>query len=427
MALVGRLEDLELTELFHVLSLFQKSGTLTLRGSDTTGVFRFRKGKIVHAANGRPRPTLGALLLERGVITREILDSALRAQTGGDRWRRLGTILAEEYGVSADVIESLIREQLQDTTEGFLHMRTGFFSFRPDEEAGSDAEDSPPDDIELESGMNTDQFILDLLTRLDEVQAVHGPTDRTPPGSPHGSEAAPSPRATRDMRRLLEYMVDAALDGHSVEASTSEPDIGEGLEDLRSLMVEIQLRSPSFEGEIGLVFLRYASKVVDRGLLLHVAPTGLTPTGQFGMTAPDEEPEAVARRLRSLRVPLDEPSVFLEVFESMNTACGPLRDAPWNDRLLEQLGGGSPREAVVIPIVVDGMIAGMFYGDNASTGRPIGSVQALELLAIEAGLAMERSLLRARLRSVEEQLEEMRADNTRTQPLRWTDHSGEQE
>jgi len=427
MALVGRLEDLELTELFHVLSLFQKSGSLTLRGSDTTGVFRFRRGKIVHAANGRPRPTLGALLLERGVITREILDSALRAQTDGERWRRLGTILAEGFGVSAEVIESVIREQLQNTTEGFLHMRTGFFSFRPDEEAGTDPEDAPPDDIELEAGMNTDQFILDLLTRLDEVHAVQRPTGQPPLGSRPGADAASSPRTTRDMRRMLDYMVDAALDGHSVDTTTSEPDIGDGLEDLRSLMVEIQLRSPSFEGEIGLVFLRYASKVVDRGLLLHVAPVGLTPTGQFGMSAPDAEPEAVARRLRSLRIPLDEPSVFLEVFESMNTVCGPLRDAPWNDRLVEQLGGGRPREAVVIPIVVDGMIAGMFYGDNAATGRPIGSVQALELLAIEAGLAMERSLLRARLRSVEEQLEEMRADSTRTQPLRWTDHPGEQE
>ena len=70
-------------------------------------------------------------------------------------------------------------------------------------------------------------------------------------------------------------------------------------------MVEIQLRSPSFEGEIGLVFLRYASKVVDRGLLLHVAPTGMSPTGQFGMSAPDQPPESVARRLRSLRIPVD--------------------------------------------------------------------------------------------------------------------------
>jgi hypothetical protein len=427
MALVGRLEDLELTELFHVLSLFQKSGSLTLRGADTTGVFRFRRGKIVHAANGAPRPTLGSLLLERGVVTRETLDSALRTQADGERWRRLGTILAEGFGVSTDVIESVIREQLQDTTEGFLHMRTGFFSFRPDEEDDAETDDRSEDDIELESGMNTDQFILDLLTRLDEVHAVQGPAPDARGPSAIGPAAGGRNRTTRDMRRLLDYMVDAALDGHSVDATPAAPDVGDGLDDLRSLMVEIQLRSPSFEGEIGLVFLRYASKVVDRGLLLHVAPTGMSPTGQFGMSAPDQPPESVARRLRSLRIPVDEPSVFLEVFESMNTVCGPLREASWNDRLVEQLGGRRPSEAVVIPIVVDGMIAGMFYGDNAATDRPIGSVQALELLAIEAGLAMERSLLRSRLRSVEDQLDELRADNTRTQPLSWAVHSGEQE
>ena len=427
MALVGRLEDLRLTELFHVLSLFQKSGTLTLRGEDTTGVFRFRDGKIVHAANGKPRPTLGALLLERSVVTEEVLDSALKNQSEAAEWRRLGTILVDTFGVSAEVIESVIREQLQRTTEGFLHIGTGFFSFRPDEDADTPAEAPPLDDIELESGMNTDQFILDLLTRLDEVQAVQRPPDTTSHGSVVGTGAASPTRTNRDMRQLLDYMVDAALDGHTVDAPTVEAEVADGLEDLRSLMVEIQLRSPSFEGEIGLVFLRYASKVVDRGLLLHVAPLAITPTGQFGISMSDEAPESVARRLKNLRIPPNEPSVFLEVLESMNVIHGPLRDAPWNDRLVELLGGPRPPEAVVIPIIVDGMIAGVFYGDNAPTGRPIGSVRALELLAIEAGLAMERTLLRTRLRTVEDQLDELRADNTRTQPLRWTDDRSAQE
>jgi hypothetical protein len=189
MALVGRLEDLELTELFHVLSLFQKTGTLTLRSEDTTGVFRFRHGKIVHAANGRPRSSLGALLTERRVIDQQTLDRALEHQSEAPQWRRLGTILVDSFGVSAEVIERVIRDQLQDTTEGFLHMRSGFFSFRPDEEAGSETDDQRPDDIELESGMNTDQFILDLLTRLDEVHAVQGPPTVT-------RSSAPWPRMT---------------------------------------------------------------------------------------------------------------------------------------------------------------------------------------------------------------------------------------
>jgi hypothetical protein len=51
MALVGRLEDLRLAEIFQVLALFRKSGTLTLSRGDATGVFLFNEGKVFHASN----------------------------------------------------------------------------------------------------------------------------------------------------------------------------------------------------------------------------------------------------------------------------------------------------------------------------------------------------------------------------------------
>ncbi len=49
MALVGRLKDLQLTELFHVLSFFKKSGKLTLSHGDDIGTVLFNNGKILHA------------------------------------------------------------------------------------------------------------------------------------------------------------------------------------------------------------------------------------------------------------------------------------------------------------------------------------------------------------------------------------------
>ncbi len=50
------------------------------------------------------------------------------------------------------------------------------------------------------------------------------------------------------------------------------------------------------------------------------------------------------------------------------------------------------------------MMAAVFYGDNTPKGEVIGSIKGRELLMIEAGLAVERRLLQAKVQRVEEQL-----------------------
>jgi hypothetical protein len=63
-----------------------------------------------------------------------------------------------------------------------------------------------------------------------------------------------------------------------------------------------------------------------------------------------------------------------------------------------------PPEVVAVPIVVEGMIAAIFYGDNLPGEHPITAIHGLELLMIESGLALEKNLLRERLRGVEDRL-----------------------
>lgn len=409
MALVGRLEDLDLTELFHVLSLFQKSGKLTLSSDDKKGVFLFRGGKIVHAANGAPKESLGAMLMNRGLISDETLRIALDLQASEPDHRRLGTILVDMGAVHQDEVERVIREQLQGITEEFLHLAGGFFSFKPfDEEAAEEAHQVEKD-IALPGGMNTDQFILDLLTRLDEMDAARGGVAGRQAAERVQAQARPAPGGDQALGSVLDYMVDTALFGSVRDESETAAEIADSLADLRSLMVEIQLRSPSFTGEITLMILRFATRVVNRGVLCHVSSRGITGIGQFGLESASGGIGSADRRIREMCIPLHEPSVFMEVLETMHSFRGSLRRCRANDELVTILGGPPPTEVVVIPIIVDGMIAGMFYGDNAPESRPIGSVHALELLMIEAGLAMEKTLLRSRLRRVEDQLKALGA------------------
>lgn len=404
MALVGKLEDLELAELFHLLSLFKKSGKLTLTTDGGTGFFYFNCGKICHASNGNQETPLGELLLRRNMISRSELETALRHQVEVPEWRRLGTILVEQGLVTREDLDALLRERLQRVTEEFLDLKSGFFSFKPIEDREPDPEPDQEEDLEIEEGINTDGFILDLLTRLDEVHKPSGNQPVAPSTAELIAKDTPEPPSNPDLGKLLDYMIDGTTIADLEEVGPLRFDAPDELGDLCSLMTEIQLRSPSYTGEIALMILRYASSVVNRGVLFHVGLGGISGIGQFGLESSGLSGTSLEARIRDISIPINEPSIFLDVAEMMQTYRGPLKPCAWNERLIGIFGGPTPDEVIAIPIVVDGMMAAVFYGDNIPKSEAIGSVKGLELLMIEAGLAMERRLLQAKLQRVEGRL-----------------------
>ena len=69
-----------------------------------------------------------------------------------------------------------------------------------------------------------------------------------------------------------------------------------------------------------------------------------------------------------------------------------------------------PPEVVVTPIVVNGAVSAVFYGDNLPGGHPITAIHGLELLMIEAGLAIERNVLAERLSWLEQTMSAISGD-----------------
>jgi hypothetical protein len=66
--------------------------------------------------------------------------------------------------------------------------------------------------------------------------------------------------------------------------------------------------------------------------------------------------------------------------------------------LTEQLGGTLPEQIFLGPIISEGKVVAILYGDNLPEKRPIGDTEALEIFLSQAGLAMEKALLERRLR-----------------------------
>ena len=77
MSLVGRLEDLALPDIFQIISLSKKTGTLVVRSRKGTGMVVFKNGQVVQAGSDVIRDSLGNILVSQGMIAQADLAAAL--------------------------------------------------------------------------------------------------------------------------------------------------------------------------------------------------------------------------------------------------------------------------------------------------------------------------------------------------------------
>jgi hypothetical protein len=92
--------------------------------------------------------------------------------------------------------------------------------------------------------------------------------------------------------------------------------------------------------------------------------------------------------VRSIVIPLGEPSVLAEVVRRQETLKGPVAKTRWNRHLIDQLGGQEPLEAMAVPMIVGGAVNVVRYGDNLPEAREIGPLDALRVLMGEAAREM---------------------------------------
>jgi len=138
---------------------------------------------------------------------------------------------------------------------------------------------------------------------------------------------------------------------------------------------------PERSSEVTDTLLGFASSVLRRGALFRVEEDELVGVGRFGDAGdPEGDPLRLARQ---------HPSVCSEVLETCETYRGPLEPSSGNDRLLRGLGGAPPREALVVPLAVSGRISYVFYGDNGPDGNPLGAIEPLLMVLVEAAREME--------------------------------------
>ena len=358
MSLVGKLDEVELPELLQAIADAQKTGKLKLTRRDREGIIVFREGMIVYAASSSARQTLGNLLLIERLIDETQLTSALELQHLADHEQRLGSILKEMDAVDDEILERIVHQQTEKVILEFMSWRAGFFKFDPVQLSDYGEIEVDAADFLIREGLKTDRVFSDIAERLESADLA-------------------------DTGEIELEAVDAA-------------DSGRDLTSLKSIMGEI--RSPEFTGEITQKILSFAQDLFGRGIFFVVRLDGFGVMGQFGMDSSDEQAE---NRLRQLMIPLDQPSILSEAAERKEAVLEILSDTEWNHSILSALGGPAEGESLAVPLTVNDQVLLVLYGDQLSEGAATGWLEELELLILQAGLAMEKNLLHKRIEHYE--------------------------
>ncbi|BCG45994.1 Response regulator receiver protein [Citrifermentans bremense] len=587
MSLVGNLEDLGLGEILQIVSLSRRSGVLSLESRGREARVIFRNGQVIRATSTTFQQNLGEVLIQQGVIDLAILKRALSIQADEGYSQLLGGIMIDRFGVSADAIEAVVREQIENVVYSLFAWAEGTFEFELQEVNEADNARLDPVQFMLKQGLNPQYLAMEGSRIIDEQRhrgesgeeweapaapeetldlafdllqepfaasaapiPTHNPSFQQPeehqetqpqPVDPADGAQAPAgdfedsepaeaeqakhlvlvdddPETLAALATLLErqgYRVDAMeksedalirvdtlfregvqptvvvdlimprMDGTGIlgglelmelvrnnfpeipllglsdfqndeaqkklrsmgipilikplkgeleealdlfaprllkalanlcaveEIGFSSVNIGDelrlemgeepalaaphgnqstGISQLRGMLEE--LNNPQLGGGIILLVLRFAAEFVNRAVVLLVKKESVQGLGQFGLQDKDGSADY---RIRNLSIPKGEPSLFTEVLETRFPVKGEVEPCHWSEHFLEQLGGGRPAEVFVGPIVSEGKVVAVLYGDNLPEEKPIGDTDSLEIFLSQAGIAMEKALLQRRL------------------------------
>ncbi|SHI72187.1 protein of unknown function [Malonomonas rubra DSM 5091] len=350
MGLEGYLEDLGIGDILQIVSLSKKSGTLFLKNGKK-GSITFLQGQVVRATSSEYPQTLGQLLKANGLVAEEQIDAALARQKSLDEHKPVGALLVESCQLDPQQVEEVVGRQIEAIVSSFFTWSKGFFSFELGEPQAFGSAALNPFDFMLEKGISSQRLVVkgERLASSGEVVADDGELEK---------EVA---------------QLESRLDDQSLFL-------------LKGMLAELD--NPYIGGGIIMLILRYASEIMNRAIIFDVRDRQLVGLGQFGL---DSLSSAADEIVRKMRLTAENGSVFGRVLSEKESLMAPLGGAR-SERTLIEILGGAPDSVFLAPLVSDGKVVAMLYGDNFPDSGPIRSAQAFELFLSKAGIAMEQAL-----------------------------------
>jgi hypothetical protein len=390
MELSGDLSDFALTDILQILALSRKSGTLSLQSGELCGTIVIERGRITHAAVDTG-DSFAERLVRENRITSDALIKLREIGAAGDGFWTLRSLLLESGLLTLDDLEEIARRHIHDVVGILVRLEKGRFGIDLNQIEAI----APLEEVGISEGLDVGEVLLGAAKEIDEdskednlyQRGLSAFADAQVADSAYSLESGMS-RYDEKVERLAEQQ---ALARESQRSHL-----------LCSMLAE--LRSHSFEAEVSLLIMRYASEVASRGVLFVVKNNEICGLGQFGVAAGGYGKSA-DERVREIHIPIGKRTIFDEVVRASQPYIGDLPSNPWHDEMLKRIGGNRiPLSVFALPLVCNDEPIFVFYGDNYPGHAELTGIDELVALVNQASIVLEKLIL-------ERMLDEIRHSN----------------
>ncbi len=154
------------------------------------------------------------------------------------------------------------------------------------------------------------------------------------------------------------------------------------------------IRNLNEPSEVPLALLHFVSEMCERAITFIVRPNELAGEKAIGVY---DEKSAGQTSVKNLKLPLLKSSVFTEVIEKGRLFYGERDDEILQNHLYEAIGHPLRPTIILLPLRSLGKTVTLTYGDFGKKETAALHGDVLEILADEAGLALENALYRKQL------------------------------
>jgi hypothetical protein len=160
MALEGTIKDFGLPDIFQLIGLQRKTGTLTLQSDKEEVTVTFENGMVVMADSSGKRleDRLGHVLVKQGKLGASRLEEALQTQKA--TLQRLGHILVTSNAITAKDLRDALTVQVSQIVFKVFRWRDGEYLFAPTDAVDYDRENFSP--------MSADFILMEGIRMVDE-------------------------------------------------------------------------------------------------------------------------------------------------------------------------------------------------------------------------------------------------------------------
>lgn len=390
MQLTGDLSDFALTDILQILALSRKTGIVWLEGPGWAGKIVVESGRITEAS-AQPGETLTDSLALAGLLGP---DAMATSRAGADNTDfQLEKMLVGSGILTRNGLTAAARRHTQRVIGRLVRLEKGRFSI----ELGESPLPQSADGLRLTEGLDVGEALLYAAHEQDESYKERDLLSAADAAQAGGLNL----NGGRETRPLV--VRKAAQDSYEKTLAGDAP--GTLNHDRSTMLCSLlaEMRQHSFEAEVSLLIMRYASELASRGILFAIKDSKLCGLGQFGLSkGKGKDGKSADELVRELCLPLDADSVFAHVVRTGEPFVGGMPDSYWFSELLSRIGGfGQDLKLFVLPLSCNESPAFVIYGDNYPGTTELKGVRELVALASQASLVLERIALQRRVLQLE--------------------------